>query len=131
VAPKIYPQLIEGKGMYCPFHESSHTGTQHARIYYNDETNLWYMHCYVEQKNYFASDYVNLILIKERQQYHSAKDYILAKIGKEEFIALYNMFKEQKKELVETQFQRKCNWIDSVYADTGNIVDYIEQLYTA
>jgi hypothetical protein len=131
VAPKDFPQLIEGKGMYCLWHENSHTGTQHARIYYDEEHNLWYMHCYVCHKNYFACDYVNTILVQEKQHYSSAKDFILSKIGKEEFIALYNMFKEQKKEAMQSQFKRKCAWIDNVYAETGNIIDYIETLYTA
>lgn len=131
VAPKVFPQLIENKGMYCPFHESSHTGTQHARIYYDDERNIWYMHCYVCNKNYYASDYVNRILVKEKQLYHSAKEFILSKINQEEFISLYNLFQERQKERVETSFQRKCDWIDSVFVETGNTLDYIERLYTA
>ena len=52
-------------------------------------------------------------------------------IDKEDFIALYNMFKARKQVLMESMFKRKCEWIDNVYAEKGNIVDYIETLYTA
>ena len=131
VAPKVFPRLQHGIGMYCPFHENSHTGTQHARIYYNDDSNIWYMHCYVCGRNYFASDYVNRILVKERMQYKSAKEYLLTRINENEFIQLYTIFAKKKQELEDSQYKRKCNWINNVYIETGNIVDYIESLYTA
>lgn len=131
VAPKVYPRLQHGLGMYCPFHENSHTGTQHARIYYNDDNDIWYMHCYVCGKNYFASDYVNLILVKSKQQYRSAKEFLLSKISQDEFIQLYKIFEKKKQELETNNYKKKCDWINNVYAETGNIIDYIETLYTS
>ena len=26
---------------------------------------------------------------------------------------------------------KKCEWIDNIYNETGNVIDYIEALYTA
>lgn len=131
LAPKVFPQLRHGLGLFCPFHENSRTGTMQARIYYNEESDLFYLYCYAEGKSYFAYDYVALILCKEKQLYNNPKEFILSKMTKDEFIGLYNLYSKQKAERIESQFKRKCRWIDNVYSETGNTIDYIEQLYTA
>ena len=131
LAPKVFPQLRHGAGLFCPFHENSRTGTMQARLYYNEDEDMFYLYCYAEGKAFTAFDYVNLILCKNKQIYTNPKEFILSKIAMNEFIALYNLYKKQKAEEAESQFKRKCRWIDNVYADTGNIVDYIEKLYTA
>ena len=131
LSPKLFPQLREGAPMYCPFHENSHTGTMQARIYFNEEKNLWYLHCYAEQKNFYAHDFVNLIMIRERQQFKSVKDFLQSRMGKEEFQSLYTLFKQKKQALMESQFKKKCAYIDNVYNEKGNTIDYIEALYTA
>lgn len=128
---KQFPQLREGAPMYCPFHENSHTGTMQSRIYYNEEYNIWYLHCYAEGKNFLAHDYVELIMVKERQLFSSAKDFLLSKISKDEFITLYNLYKAKKQERLESRYKKTCAYIDNVYNDTGNTIDYIEALYTA
>lgn len=126
-----FPQLREGAPMYCPFHENSHTGTMQARIYFNEDNNLWYLHCYMEGKNFYAHDYVDLIMVKEKQLFSSIKDFLLSRISRDEFIALYNLYKEKKQAILETRFKKQCIYIDNVFHDTGNTIDYIEALYTA
>ena len=128
---KIFPQLREGAPLYCPFHENTHTGTMQARIYFNEEKNIWYLHCYAEGANYYAHDYVERIMVAEKQLFPNIKSFIFSKMNKEEFISLYNMFKAQKQEYAESAYQRKCDWINNIYFETGNVVDYIEALYTA
>ena len=78
-----------------------------------------------------ASDYVNLIMCRERQLYKSPKDFLLTKLSNEEFISLYNLFQEKKQAFEENAWKKKCEWIDNTYNETGNIIDYIEALYTA
>lgn len=131
VAPKVFPKLQHGLGMYCPFHENSHRGTLHARIYFNEDNNIWYLHCYVCGKNYFSADYVNRILVKERGIYRSAKEFLLSKMSDTEFMQLYTIFENKKREIEDSAYKRKCEWINNVYNNTGNVVDYIEALYTA
>ena len=53
------------------------------------------------------------------------------KISQEEFISLYNLFNKQKQEQMESAWERKRRWIDNVYNETGNAIDYIETLYTS
>lgn len=129
--PKQFGNMIHGSGLYCPFHANSRTGTMQARLYYHEEKNLWYIHCYAEGKNFFASDYVDLILCRERQLFKSPKDFLLSKMSQEEFISLYNLFNKQKQEHMESAWERKRRWIDNVYNETGNAIDYIETLYTS
>ena len=129
--PKRYPVLQHNLALYCDWHESSRTGTKHARMYYDEDTDLWHIHCYVEKTNYYAHDYVEQIMIKERKLFRNLKEFILSKMSKEEFISLYNLYKSKVKEELDTKYKNKCEWIDNVYADTGNTLDYIETLYTA
>ena len=126
-----FPQLVHGTGLYCDWHPNSRTGTQHARLYYNEDKNIWYIHCYVCGRNYYASDYVEAIMCKEKQLYKSPKDFLLTKLSNEEFISLYNLFQEKKQAFEENAWKKKCEWIDNTYNETGNIIDYIEALYTA
>lgn len=129
--PNTFPVLQDGLGMYCLWHENSHRGTKHARMYYNDDMDLWYIYCYVCGKAYYSHDYVNVIMVKERNLYKSGRDFLLEKIGKDEFIALYTLFEKQTQGVVESDFKKKCNYIDNTFAETGNVSDYIEKLYTA
>lgn len=129
--PRLFPQLVHGTGLYCPFHETSRTGTLQARIYFNEDKNIWYIHCYAEGKNFMASDYVNLIMCKEKQLYKSPKDFLLSKLSDEEFVSLYSLFQQKKQAYEENAWKKKCEWIDNIYNETGNVIDYIEALYTA
>lgn len=129
--PKLFPQLRHGAGLYCPFHASSHTGTQQARIYFNEEKNIFYLHCYVEGRNFYPSDYVWLIMCKEKQLFKSPKEFLLSKMSSDDFIAQYNLIESKQNVIMESQFKKKCEYIDNVYNSTGNIVSYIETLYTA
>lgn len=129
--PKRFPQLRHGVGMYCPYHESSHTGTMQARMYYSEEHNIFYIHCYVEGRNFKASDYVRLIMCREKELFRSPIDFLLSRMSKEDFIAQYKLIESNRKDEVETMFKKKCKYIDNTYTTTGNIVDYIEALYTA
>ena len=49
----------------------------------------------------------------------------------DEFVAMYNLFRKQKQDIIESQFKKKCTYIDNVFTETGNTIDYIEKLYTA
>ena len=99
--PRLFPQLVHGTGLYCPFHETSRTGTLQARIYFNEDKNIWYIHCYAEGKNFMASDYVNLIMCKEKQLYKSPKDFLLSKLSDEEFVGHFIVYFQQKKQAYE------------------------------
>lgn len=131
IAPRVFPQLRHGQGMYCMFHPNTHTGTQHARIYFSEEQNIFYLYCYVEGKSYTAYDYVERILCKEQQRFTNPIDFILSRMSKNEFITLYNLYYKDLEGLMMSQFKKKCEYIDNTYTETGNTIDYIEKLYTA
>lgn len=129
--PKLFPRLQHGVGLHCPHHPNSGRGTMQARIYYNEEQDMFYLYCYAEGRVYKPSDFVRLILCNEREKYVSPKAFLLAHMSEEEFISQYNTIKRKKKVLMETQFKKKCEYIDNTYNSSENIVDYIETLYTA
>ena len=50
-------------------------------------------------------------------------------MDKNEFIRQYTLFKKQKQVISESQFKKKCEYIDNVFNQTGDIAQYIETLY--
>lgn len=131
VDPKVFPKMAEGFGLYCPFHQSTHTGDYNARLYLDEDTDQFILYCYVEGKAFTVYDYVNYILCQQKQLYKAPRDYALANMSKQDFIAFYTLYQEQVKDITETQFKKKCEYINNTYVETGNTIDYIEQLYTA
>lgn len=127
--PRMFPSLIHGEGMYCMFHQNSHTGTKQARVYFDEERNIFYIHCYAEGKNFTAFDYLWLIMCKQKQLYKHPRDFLLEKMDTTEFVRQYSLFKKKKQVLCESQFKKKCEYIDNVYNQTGDIAHYIEALY--
>ena len=127
--PMLFPSLVHGDGMYCPFHVNSHTGTKQARVYFDEEWNMYYIHCYAEGKNFTAFDYLYLIMCKQKGLYSHPLDFLLLHMDKNEFIRQYTLFKKQKQVISESQFKKKCEYIDNVFNQTGDIAQYIETLY--
>lgn len=115
---------------FCVFHQHNWT-VGNAKFYYNEDEGYWVMYCFVEHKAYTAYDYLDLILCKQKQYYRSTVDFLRKKLGDAEFKRYYNAYKEADSELTENNFQRKINWINNVYDESEDIVDYIERLYTA
>lgn len=127
--PKKFPKLVHGTGLYCPWHDSTHTGNLNARIYYNDERDIFYIHCYVEQRNFTSYDYVSEIMCKQKGLFTSPKEFLLSRMSKEDFLTQYKLFENNMKTMIESQFKKKCAYIDNTYNSTGNTIDYIEALY--
>ena len=48
-----------------------------------------------------------------------------------EIIRQYEAFMKSQEVLTENNYQKKLEYINNVYEETENIVDYIEELYTA
>lgn len=127
--PKLFKNMRHGEAYYCMFHQNSHTGTKQARLYYNDEWDIFYIHCFAEGKNYTPADYVRLIMCNEKGLYKSPLNFLHERMSEDDIKAQYTIFDKNRKERLETQFQKKSKYIDNVYNSTGNIVDYIEALY--
>ena len=127
----VWKEGIEGvnANVYCPFHEN--TRTPSARIYFNDKQDYYILYCYTERRAFTVFDYVNLVLVEKLQRYNNVEEFLIQQLGDTEFKTLYSEYKELKNENEESDISVKVEYIDNVYNETLNIVDYIEALYTA
>lgn len=129
--PKRFPVLIDNDAYYCMFHENSHTGTKQARLYQDEENhNLWVIYCYAEGKRFYAHDYVQKVLISDRELYRNTYEFLLDRLGTKEFEMLYKLFLNQRHVDYVSEIERKEMYINNTYLSTGNTVDFIEALYT-
>lgn len=113
----------------CPFHENHDTPA--SRFYYDEEDDLWILYCYSEKKAFHPYHYVELIMCKEWEKYTDILDFLKHNMSEGEIIRQYEAFMKSQEVLTENNYQKKVDYINNVYSETGNTVDYIEGLYTA
>ena len=115
--------------IFCPFHEN-HT-TPAAKMYWDDIQDMWVIWCFSEQRRFTAYDYVDLIMCKEREQYRSPLEFLKVNMNPSDLYNQINLYKQEAEDLTQIAMQAKIDYIDNVYAEHENLVDYIEELYTA
>lgn len=116
--------------IYCPFHENHDTPA--AKMYWDEEHEIWILHCFGEcHRNYTAYDYVNLILCEKYQKYNNPFQFLTSNIPEAQLSMTLDNYQKQLNLNLSTSLEEKRNYIDNVFAETGNIVDFIERLYTA
>ena len=116
--------------IFCPFHEN-HT-TPAAKMYWDEIRNIWILHCFGEcHQNFTAFDYVERILCSKQQRYSNPLEFLKVNMPSS---VLYNqiiLYKQEVVNLTQEARQAKIDYINNVYAEHENLVDYIEELYTA
>jgi len=127
--PKYDNMEMFKTNVFCMFHANHDTPA--AKFYLDEERDIWVLWCYSEKKRYTAYDYLKKIMCEERQLYNSPLEYLKTHMNEGEIIRQYTLFKEQSLQEVETNIGKKKIYIDNVYNESENIVDYIEELYTA
>ena len=116
--------------IFCPFHEN--TDTPAAKMYWDDERGIWVLHCFGEcHRSYTAYDYVNLILCLKYQKYLSPLHFLRLNMPEYKLGNQLELAQKHVNEEMITLIEEKKNYIDNLYVETGNIVDFIEELYTA
>lgn len=116
--------------VYCPFHEHSYQGKGNAKLYFNEEENMWVLHCFVKCGTLTTYDYVERILVQREHKYNSVYDFLVESLGTAEFLAQYKGVKANLDILEENEYQAKKKYIMNVYDCYDNVTDYIEALYT-
>ena len=114
--------------IFCPFHENHSSPA--AKMYWDEYRELWVIHCFGEcHRNFTAYDYVNLILCKKYEKYKSPLDFLKKNMSISFLKNQIKLYKNDTSDLNESMYQRKATYINNVYSETENIVDYIETLY--
>jgi hypothetical protein len=101
-------------------------------MYWDDERGIWVLHCFGEcHRSYTAYDYVNLILCLKYQKYLSPLHFLRLNMPEYKLGNQLELAQKHVNEEMITLIEEKKNYIDNLYVETGNIVDFIEELYTA
>ena len=116
--------------IFCPFHENHDTPA--AKMYWDEERELWIIHCFGEcHRNFTAYDYVERIFCEKYQKYQSPLHFLRASMPESKLGVQLDLYQKNVSLLIEAYENEKRNYIDNLFVETGNIIDFIEQLYTA
>ena len=116
--------------IFCPFHENSETPA--AKMYWDDERNIWVLYCFGEcHRHYTAYDYVDLVLCRKYQKYQSPYHFLKINMPNNKLGLQLELSQKNVNEYMESNADDKRTYIDNTYAETGNLADFIEALYTA
>lgn len=116
--------------VYCPFHEHSYRGKGNAKLYYNEQEGIWFLHCFVKCGSLTTFDYVERIIVNRNREYDSVYDFLLDKLGKAEFLSQYKGLRDNIVPMKESEQREKNNYITNIYNETDDVVEFIEKLYT-
>lgn len=114
----------------CMFHDHNYT-EGNAKFYYDEEKDIWTLFCFVEKKVFTAYEYLKLVVCEKWQKYNSPLQFLKERLPEGEILRQYKLIEEQTIDEVDSAFNKKKEYIDNVYSETGNTIDYIEELYTA
>lgn len=130
LSPKFKGVDSSTGNIFCPFHENHETPA--AKMYYNENRNIWVIHCFGEcHRNFTAYDYVDLILCLKYQKYISPLEFLKQNMAEQE---LKRQLKNCEKFVAENEsnsYTEKVDYINTVFAKYDNVADYIEELYTS
>ena len=116
--------------IFCPFHENHDTPA--AKMYWDSEREIWILHCFGQcHRNFTAYDYVDLILCIKYQKYESPLQFLKVNIPDVDLGRILDNYQKQADEYISSAIEEKRIYIDNVFYETGNIIDFIERLYTA
>ena len=116
--------------IFCPFHDN--TETPAAKMYWDEEREIWILHCFGEcHRNYTAYDYVNLILCQKYGKYQSPYQFLKLRMPSTQLGSQLEIHQKQVALMEATSIEKKRDYIDNLYNETENIIDFIETLYTA
>lgn len=132
VVVEYYLKNIEvvNSNVFCPFHEHNFK-TPSARLY-STQDGMYILKCFTGDCGVHTTyDYVRDILVRKYEKYKSVEEFLKEKLGVLELDTLYKEYEEIHEDYIETALEKKIDYIDNVYNETLNLVDYIEKLWTA
>ena len=115
--------------IFCPFHENHDTPA--AKMYWDEDKEIWVIWCFSEHKHFTAYDYVNLILCEKYEKYKSPLHFLKENVQEAKLNIQLNLYQQRVATITEEFSDAKKDYIDSVFAQTGNITDFIEKLFTS
>lgn len=119
---------ITTHNIFCPFHEyeqlPANERSPAARVKYNEEKDIFIIHCWVTHKNYSVFDYIKNVLQEDPYE------YLLKKKEKEKIKILYENLLKGYIEIDNKILEKKIRYINNTAVGCNeNTEEYIECLY--
>ena len=115
--------------VFCPFHEHSFQGKGNAKLYFDEDREIWVLHCFAGCGTLTTFDYVERILVERKKFYPSVQDFLRIKLGETEFLTQYKLALENEELILETERQERSRYITNTYNEVDDVVEFIENLY--
>ena len=126
-----YLENTYNANIYCPFHDHSYSGKGNAKLYYDEEQEIWVLMCFAKCGVKTAYDYLVEITIGREQKYNPVEQFLVERLGMPELVAQYKAIQNNIDLTDETTYQEKKRYIENTYNEVEeDVVDYIERLYT-
>ena len=113
--------------VFC-FNHPNHD-TPAAKLYYNSDDDLWVLYCYAERRGFYVHNYIQKVLCEERQIYKSPLDFLKQHMSEGDIIRQYKALEKDITNILENNLKKKIEYINNVYSETDNVIDYIQRLY--
>lgn len=113
--------------IFCPFHENHSTPA--AKMYWDEEKQIWVIWCFTEHKRYTAYDYVEKILCEQYQKYSSPLEFLKQNMTLETLYTQLDIVEKEDMERVVAETSAKVEYIQRIAAEHERVEDFIEALY--
>lgn len=112
---------------YCKFHHNVHSPA--GRFYKDEDRDIVVFHCFSEHKTFTTFDYVDLILVKEQQQYRNIWDFLVKNMEPQKLQEAVTLVKNNISLLEESRNEKRINYINSLYNEFDDVSEFINHLY--
>ena len=127
VCPRYGREVVGATNVFCVFHDNKNTPS--AKLYLDEERGITVLHCFAEHKTYTSYDYIDKILVQQKHKYQSVQDYLIKNLGEQKFNELYTLAEQEAYLENETLLEQTIEYIDNLYNEHDNVIDFINSLY--
>lgn len=127
VCPRYGKEVVGATNVFCVFHDNRNTPS--AKLYVDEEKGITVLHCFAEHRTYTSYDYIDKILVQQKHRYQSVQDFLIKNLGEQKFNELYTLAEQEAYLENETLLEQTIEYIDNLYNEHDNVIDFINHLY--
>ena len=127
LSPKYVNVDSSTGNIFCPFHEN-HT-TPAAKMYWDENRQMWVIWCFTEKIHYTAFDYVDKILCQKYERYKSPLQFLEERMPKGLLHMQLEASEKEQEDQVEMETSAKVEYIQKIAEENEKTEDFIEALY--
>ena len=127
ICPQYSKSAVGTTNSFCIWHPNFDTPS--GKLYFDENKNIVVFHCFAEHRTYTSYDYIDKILVQQKHRYQSVQDYLIKNLGEQKFNELYTLAEQEAYLENETLLEQTIDYIDNLYNEHDNVIDFINCLY--